>query len=152
MWTHSHSSPAAALFAVELSNGLITRRFTTAPDFATWSYTSYLDHPSGTPILRTINPEAFVDLADSVSGASRRYAIGGLNISRISSPDEPASSCFFNQSAAEASASRNQSADTFRYVSHRLAPMRKDYNWTAGARGSDPGAFSQTYGRLLKVI
>lgn len=134
----SDTNPDVA--GIELSNGLITRRFTTSPDFATWGYTSHLDHPTGTAILRTVRPEAFVDLAASASAASTRFAVGGVNISRVSSPDEPASTCFFNRSAAEASAARNGSADTFRYQSHRLVPMRKDYNWTAGARGSPPDA------------
>ena len=48
--------------------------------------------------------------AEPRSAQSVRYAVGGLNITRVSSPDEPASTCFFNLSAAEASAAQNSSA------------------------------------------
>ena len=43
-------------------------------------------------------------------------------------------------------------ANAFHYVSHRLAPMRKDYNWTAGARGSPPDAQWPPLGLHLVVV
>jgi hypothetical protein len=152
--TSSTIAHGAGVSGIELSNGLISRRFTTAPDFATWAYTSFLDQPveaGGTPILRTITPEAFVDLAPAAGAAPIRAAVGGLNISSVSSPDEPYSTCFMNYSAATASAQANISAWALHYHSHRLAPMRKDYNWKPGARGSPTDAQWPPLGAHLVV-
>ena len=46
----------SALAGIELTNGLITRRFTTFPDFATWDYLSHLEDEE-TSLLRYIGPE-----------------------------------------------------------------------------------------------
>ena len=69
----------SALAGIELTNGLITRRFTTFPDFATWDYLSHLEDEE-TSLLRYVGPEG-------EATPLRRHTCGAhLFASRLSSP------------------------------------------------------------------
>src|SRR6202035_5498686 len=54
---------------IALTNGLITRTFRTAPNFATIGFTNLI---TGASVLRGVKPEAMVELDGT------RYEIGGL--------------------------------------------------------------------------
>ena len=73
----------SAIAGIELTNGLITRRFTTFPDFATWDYLSHLEDEE-TSLLRYIGPEG------EATPLHERHTCGAhLFTSRLSSPFTP---------------------------------------------------------------
>ena len=66
-----------------LTNGLVSRTFSTTPDFATIGYNEL--HTSKCSILRALSPEAVLSLN------SHTFTIGGLN--------SPMNRAYFNRSA-----------------------------------------------------
>jgi hypothetical protein len=116
-----------------LVNTLISREFTTAPDFACVSFRSLMASPPS-EILRAVQPEALVQLDGTT------YHIGGLvlpeeadlsNCSATHCPDA-ARRGVYTDSRTLATMVRNQSA--FNYVSHSSGRPRPRFEWTPGTR------------------
>jgi hypothetical protein len=63
------SSGAEGVGGQSLSNGLLTRRFLTSPDWCTWEYTSHLEDSGPAHLLRDIRPDSYVTL-DGVTYAT----------------------------------------------------------------------------------
>ena len=117
--------------AVELGNSLVSRIFSTSPNWATIDYRSYLDDAdTGESMLRAVTPEARIDISCG-GGHRERYDIGGLLVAN------PLQDPFLNRTAL-LNATSNASA--FQYVSHRTQAPSKPYEWTPGNRHSSPDA------------
>ena len=87
--------------AVELGNGLVSRVFSTTPDWATVDFRSYLDCPaSGASMLRAVGPEGRVDVACG-DDAPLTYDVGGLLV-----PGALSSDAFLNRTALSAATPR----------------------------------------------
>ena len=99
-----------------LSNGLLTRRFTTIPAFGTVDYRSEVKQRS---LLRTINEEAFVTLDGT------EYQIGGLH----AVADTHA---YLNRSLLNLTADPN----AFQYAGYSSSPAEATFHWEPGLRHS----------------
>jgi hypothetical protein len=109
------------LCGLELSNGLLTRRFTLQPGFGT---VDFLEKDKS--MLRAIEPEATLVLNSSL------FQIGDL----VSADTFRA---YLNRTSLKTSlravpSSRNNV--TFRYLSHRITTPKAPFDWTPGARHS----------------
>jgi hypothetical protein len=153
-WSSPDAVPAFA--AVELRNGLLSRAFSTKPNWATVDYRSFLDQPDGESLLRAISPEARVTLAcfgggggDAVSSSNSSsssssssmqtqtltYDVGGL----LGTGAPGGHDNFLNRTVL-ASGSAVANASAFAYTSHRTEPPPAPYAWSPGARNSPPDA------------
>ena len=130
------------LSGVELSNGLLSRRFITKPAFATWDFVSLLEDSGPSSLLRGVAPETVVTLDGTA------YNVGGL----LGNASFPAlkTSPFLNRSALAASAAADPAA--FRYVSHSTAAPVAPFSWTPGVRGSPSNVAWPPKGLRLDVV
>ena len=110
------------LCGIEISNGILTRRFTVSPAFGT---IDLFLHSSDTNVsmFRAIEPEATLVL-NHVD-----YHVGGLT-------QKDGFRSYFNRTHLEQKISRNRSA--FHYVSHHVSRPGAPFPWTPGTRHSLP--------------
>ena len=117
---------------VELSNGLLSRRFSTVPNWATIDYRTLLEGPPpGLSMLRAVKPEARFSV--DCGGGVVQYDVGGLM-----NPSEMASTPFLNRSAFFRDAVTNATA--FQYVGHTTERPTAPFKWTPGQRHSPVNA------------
>ena len=155
-WSSPDAVPAFA--ALELRNGLLSRAFSTKPNWATVDYRSFLDQPDGESLLRAISPEARVTLACSGGGGGGDAG----NSSNTSSSSSSSSSTYsqtltydvggllgtgapgghdnFLNRTVLASGSAVANASAFAYISHHTEAPPAPYAWSPGARNSPPDA------------
>lgn len=100
--------------AVVMSNGLISRTFITSPNWATWSL-----EESGEDLLRSVQPEASFQL-DNATVLNVGGVIGTTNFAFKNASDPLA----FDPNA-------------YKYVSHRVVPITKRFDWVPGSRFSE---------------
>jgi hypothetical protein len=115
--------------AVSMSNGLINRTFIVAPNWATYSYTS-----GGDELLRSIQPEATFQLNNKTN-----QVVGGV-------------SGIVNGAFINASNPLVTLPTSYQYKAHRIVPVRKRYDWTPGARHSNPDMPWPPTGKGLEVL
>ena len=147
-WSSPDAVPAFA--ALELRNGLLSRAFSTKPNWATVDYRSFLDQPDGESLLRAISPEARVTLACSGGGGggdagnssnsstysqTLTYDVGGL----LGTGAPGGHDNFLNRTVL-ASGSAVANASAFAYISHHTEAPPAPYAWSPGARNSPPDA------------
>ena len=131
--TSLQSWTLGALSGVVLSNGLLSRYFTTSHGWATWDLTSHLDQDSDS-LLRAFAPE--VTLFASVN-TSLGWPVGGLssgphlNRSVTHGP-------FLNRTGLDAPGALVPTPSAFTFVNYTSGPIVAEYAWTPGSRGSDP--------------
>lgn len=134
---------------LELSNGLISRRFVlqqrpASGYWATWDFVSHLEDSGETSLLRSLTPETVVTL-DGVE-----YPVGGLIdascVGAASMQCKTPAGAFMNRSTAVI-----PDPTAFRYVSHRLSAPEKPFAWTPGTRGSPPNVQWPPVGQHLTV-
>ena len=110
---------ATAAPCLRLSNGLISRTFTLAPDFGTVDAYS---HSARASLLRTLRPEARLSLDGRV------YDVGGLQLDPASEPER----AYANRSAWRLT----RSSDAWTYLSYATSAPEATYPWTPGTRFS----------------
>ena len=113
-----------SLSGLELSNGLISRRFATGlGSWATWDFVSHLEDHGDTSLIRALGPESVVTLD------GKQWSIGGLRPAANSSQQ----TAYLNRSAPAV-----PDREAFRYVRHSTAAPEAPFAWSPGARGSPP--------------
>ena len=110
--------------AVKMSNGLITRTFITSPNWATWAL-----EEGGEDLLRSLQPEASFQL-DNANASSE---VGVILVGGV----------LGTTNFAFKNASDPLAADptSYTYVSHRVVPIAKRFEWTPGSRHSEETAW-----------
>lgn len=103
---------------IELTNGLISRRFSTTPGFATVDYYS---HEKKSSLIRAIQPEAIVKL-DGIA-----YNVGGFKT-------EGMSRAYLNRTALGESAKRDEKA--LKFERFETAQIKAKFPYKGGQRGA----------------
>ena len=73
-----------------------------------------------TPFLASILPPPSLPLSGFIDLDDGRYAVGGLNVSDVSSADFPYTRAYLNRSATTTGARKNDSSCVFNYKEHML--------------------------------
>ena len=108
--------------AIQLSNGLVTRIFATSPNFALLDLVGHDERAS----------RGLGSAEGLVSLNGRNYTLGGLD----GHVTPTAAAALHNLTELKLGALRPAAA-SFRYLRHRVLPVRPRYPWTPGARHSD---------------
>jgi hypothetical protein len=100
--------------AVLMTNGLVSRTFITTPNWATWSL-----EESGEDLLRSVQPEASFQLDNSTM-----FDVGGVVGTT-------------NYAFKNASDPLAYAPSSYKYLSHRVVPIAKRFDWVPGSRFSE---------------
>ena len=136
---------------ITLKNGLLSRTFTTSPNFASVSYAAAAARP-GAPsseMLRTIRPEAIITL-DGI-----RYHVGGLvadaartECAMDACPDAARRGIFTDESTL---ATMQANTSSWGYVSHKQTPVHAPFSWQPGTRNAPADVHWPPLGTALEV-
>lgn len=121
--TITNTTVANGLPAIVLSNGLISRTFLIAPNWATWSLVE-----GGEDLLRSVQPAASFQL-DNKTIINVGGVLGATNYAYKNSSDQ-----------------LRTAPTAYQYLSHKIVPITKRYDWVPGTR------FSQVVWVRVRVV